>query len=786
MSNHHTITSACMSCAILIALFRSETKKTTSASLTAAAFPFFAKYYHFPARRRVSLYDCRNNERGWTMLTEQTHDKSSSAVELSFSHVHMYVDYVDDIKSYKSLEQGLNQFANRTETDGVKRDELSCRALWNDIVNSTGGNGRADLSNIEGEDEMFLSSNRDVVRQLVSGMGFRVTGSRMGSSMVEQNEENAVINTRSVLVTSCDDRGVQFVITSLEPSVTNFSVIRDCDSVNNYEANHDFFDHFDQSHLHRFSKHYNHRQGIAVLGFEVTRGSIESIFRKYQRYHPNLLMQDVKEYSTAKILEVYAYYSGADDDPAAEKGTLLRFIQQKSTNKSSLILPGLAPVTSTFDRSCYPVYCDHWVSNVISRTKFLNVLNDTLGFTIKANFNAGVVAAGEAQIESTVSGNTPLDAAASTDDNARKKALSDQGQVYLPINNALSSVGHVHWFLKEIGQGVQHIASRVEDLPAFVQRANYYRKVTGEGLTFLDIPRSYYGVLNVDRLRCLDGSEYNKQATDALSQLCASTIMAIMEKSKFVAADGALNLDVSKDEIDAALISSLQPQGIKNDAMFQEYATRKEFILQTILRSRYINLYKLLLNRLSEDSYLKIVRNKILVDVQGNDLLFQIFTCNILQRNSGEEAPFLEFIQRSCSADKFTSGCGGFGIRNFLTLFLSIELSKAASEVINARKTGDKRRLLYYQNMVDMFNAQLSESNPILTEISDAMTLEGIATENWKKAVEESKEDEANKWQREMERCANAKQAGNEKLMHCSERYRLKMQRLRRDNAIDK
>lgn len=28
--------------------------------------------------------------------------------------------------------------------------------------------------------------------------------------------------------------------------------------------------------------------------------------------------------------------------------------------------------------------------------------------------------------------------------------------------------GHVHLYLKEIGQGIQHIASRVEDLPTLV------------------------------------------------------------------------------------------------------------------------------------------------------------------------------------------------------------------------------------------------------------------------------------------------------------------------------
>ena len=34
-------------------------------------------------------------------------------------------------------------------------------------------------------------------------------------------------------------------------------------------------------------------------------------------------------------------------------------------------------------------------------------------------------------------------------------------QVFLPTNNALSEVGHVHLFLEQLGQGIQHIASRV-------------------------------------------------------------------------------------------------------------------------------------------------------------------------------------------------------------------------------------------------------------------------------------------------------------------------------------
>ena len=39
---------------------------------------------------------------------------------------------------------------------------------------------------------------------------------------------------------------------------------------------------------------------------------------------------------------------------------------------------------------------------------------------------------------------------------------------------------HVHGFLEEIGQGVQHVASRVDDIISFVQEANDRRKVFGE------------------------------------------------------------------------------------------------------------------------------------------------------------------------------------------------------------------------------------------------------------------------------------------------------------------
>jgi hypothetical protein len=230
------------------------------------------------------------------------------------------------------------------------------------------------------------------------------------------------------------------------------------------------------------------RQGIGVLAFNAN--NIEAIHDRYLRHHPELVKSyaDFAEASVV-ILEVYAYYQRLHSDTAAhesrlaDKGTVLRFVEFKEHSISGQIrlspsctLLGLDTCDAIFEDSSMAAYCDHWVSNVFDRTEFISTLTDTLGFQPKVDFNAGVVAAGEAQIESTVIGNASKRVCSCI-----AMALIDQSQVYLPINNALSTVGHVHGFLQEIGQGVQHVASRVENLVNFVQRCNEYREITGEG-----------------------------------------------------------------------------------------------------------------------------------------------------------------------------------------------------------------------------------------------------------------------------------------------------------------
>ena len=105
-------------------------------------------------------------------------------------------------------------------------------------------------------------------------------------------------------------------------------------------------------------------------------------------------------------------------------GTVLRFFERDAPAgtpaddalPSPPLLPGLGPLDGAAAAAAvaFPpaacatgAYADHWVSNVHDRERFLVVLRDTLGFSPKVNFNAGVVAAGAAIIESTVAGNEP-------------------------------------------------------------------------------------------------------------------------------------------------------------------------------------------------------------------------------------------------------------------------------------------------------------------------------------------------------------------------------------------
>ena len=107
-------------------------------------------------------------------------------------------------------------------------------------------------------------------------------------------------------------------------------------------------------------------------------------------------------------------------------------------------------------------------------------------------------------------------------------------------------------------------------------------------------------------------------------------------------------------------------------------------------------------------------------------------------------------------------------------------------EASTAQEHGDDAQYEFHQRKVNIFTDQLNESNPILTEISDAMTREGMARDKFELLMGEGKEEEAKVWKVVMEQEGRAKGAANDKLMTCNLKYQKLMKNLRlelSDNA---
>jgi hypothetical protein len=109
-------------------------------------------------------------------------------------------------------------------------------------------------------------------------------------------------------------------------------------------------------------------------------------------------------------------------------------------------------------------------------------------------------------------------------------------------------------------------------------------------------------------------------------------------------------------------------------------------------------------------------------------------------------------------------------------------------DVSVAKACCDKALVAYSQKRVDCFTAQLNESNPILTEISNAMTEEGLCQDQLKLAracvarmddTDGSAEKGVARWTTRMEAAKQRKLEGNRKLMECSARYEKLMRSIR-------
>ena len=567
--------------------------------------------------------------------------------DLAYDHVQIFADSMRPLEYYKRLEAACNELA--------ASPDLSC---WPDVART---HGVEDCSGKE-----YQSNQRDIVAQLIVALEWRIV------AYVDSGE------THSALVRSAPETGASFLVTA--PSDTGAEV----PGTPHYLS---------KTSYDRYRKAHGGKPGVGVLAFHCPDPA--AIRDSYRAAHPALVDAFSEDVGGGQACFDAFYFYGAEDAAAADDGTVLRFHGRGRDGP----VPGLGGIAATYPDGAVPAYSDHWVSNVSDRKLTLKTLKDTLGLVPKVEFDAGVVAAGEAVIESTVAGATPpFDG----------DPLADTRQIFLPINNPLSPQGHVAGYIRELGQGIQHIATRVPDLIALVERANCLREATGEGVAFLRVPRAYYGrISGPGQLASAAGVS----ASDAAAALAALRAAGVVD------AGGVVDVDADKDAA-TALVAAAVP------ALAPALARA---VAEAALAARYRALASLLGGVFTEEQYVAIVRNRILVDVQQDDVLLQLFTRPILQNEANDEAPFLEFIQRVCSTKHAPrAGCGGFGVRNFLVLFLSIELNNAASELANAP---DDAARAVANNKIDCLSRQLDASAPVLSDIADAAAEEADALE---------------------------------------------------------
>lgn len=283
----------------------------------------------------------------------------------SYDHVQFYVKSLKTLDQYKSWESQSNQFFSGFHSKSAAMTVEEGRALYKEIMGS--------------EPVAYSSLNQDLIEQLIWGVGWRITQYYSGPE------------TTSVVICSNDPSGTKFIATA--PSTHTVATASPSKKPKTEEK----FEHFKQSNLDRFFGAHGGRPGFAVLGFRAAKGSLDLIINKYRAKHPKLLVhQDKFSYEaddkTFYVVEVYAYYSNKCPEEA-DLGTVLRFVESEGTG---VLLPGLVAQAVEYSLGAKSAaYFDHWVSNVVDRSRFLATLEDCLGFTPKVDFNAGVVAAGE-------------------------------------------------------------------------------------------------------------------------------------------------------------------------------------------------------------------------------------------------------------------------------------------------------------------------------------------------------------------------------------------------------
>ena len=106
------------------------------------------------------------------------------------------------------------------------------------------------------------------------------------------------------------------------------------------------------------------------------------------------------------------------------------------------------------------------------------------------------------------------------------------------------------------------------------------------------------------------------------------------------------------------------------------------------------------------------------------------------------------------------------------------------SSTSKSKASGDIAGQVFAQKRVECFTAQLNEANPILTDISRAMTKEGIATERMQEAIDKGDSLEKSRWNAVKEIARIDKINGNNRLMECSSKYMEAMKSIREQHLV--
>ena len=111
------------------------------------------------------------------------------------------------------------------------------------------------------------------------------------------------------------------------------------------------------------------------------------------------------------------------------------------------------------------------------------------------------------------------------------------------------------------------------------------------------IPRSYYGTLSLTEL----------EKAGASAGLAKAVFDALVEAKK-CSLVGVVDMEITQEEVAALNVGEFS----------DELKEKSDAVAAVVLKSRYVQLWRLLRDHVDEETYLEIVRNKILVDIQVN------------------------------------------------------------------------------------------------------------------------------------------------------------------------